>query len=88
MYDTAKASLLKHDKKHQVWFDPNDQMLRDLRIKRDQPHQRVLQIRDTRSPVKAYRDACIILQKYARAQKSEWWERKAEELQRALTGTT
>ena len=36
VYDTAKASLGKHDQKHQDWFYPNDQMLRDLMAKRDQ----------------------------------------------------
>ena len=36
VYDTAKASLGKHDKQHQDWFDSNDQMLRDLIVKRDQ----------------------------------------------------
>ena len=51
--------------------------------KRDQAHQRVLQIRSTRSAVQAYKDACRILQKYTRSRKSEWWEMKAEELQRA-----
>ena len=71
--DTAKASLGKHEKKHQEWFDPNDQILRDLMSKRDQGHQRVLQIRSTRSAVQAYKDACRILQKYTRARKSEWW---------------
>ena len=29
VYDTAKASLGKLEKKHQDWFDPNDQILRD-----------------------------------------------------------
>ena len=51
--------------------------------KRDQAHQRVLQIRSTRFAVQAHKDACKILQKYTRAQKSEWWEMKVEELQRA-----
>ena len=51
--------------------------------KRDQAHQRVLQIRSTRSAVQAYKDACRILQKYTRVRKSERWELKAEELQRA-----
>ena len=51
--------------------------------KRDQAHQRVLQIRSTRSAVQAYKDACILLQKYTRARKSEWWVMKAGELQRA-----
>ena len=83
VYDTAKASLGKHEKNHQDWFDPNDQILRDLMAKRDQAHQRVLQIRSTRSSVQAYKDACRILQKYTRSRKSEWWELKAEELQRA-----
>ena len=82
VYDTAKASLGKHDKKHQDWFDPNDQMPRDLMSKRNQAHQRVLQIRSTRSAVEAYKDACSILQKYTQARTSEWWEMKAEELQR------
>ena len=40
VYDTAKASLGKHEK-HQDWFDTNDQILRDLMAKRDQAHQSV-----------------------------------------------
>ena len=56
VYDTAKASLGKHEKKHKNWFDPNDQILRDLMAKRDQTHQRVLQIRSTRSAVQAYKE--------------------------------
>ena len=83
VYDTAKSSLGKHDKKHKDWFDPNDQMLRDLIAKRDQAHQRVLQIRITRSAVEALKDACRILQKYTRARKSEWCGMKPEKLQRA-----
>ena len=51
--------------------------------KRDQTHQRVLQIRSSRSAVEAYKDACRILLRYTQARKSEWWEIKAEEPQRA-----
>ena len=83
MYDTANASLGTHEKKHQDWFDPNDRIIQDLMAKRDQAHQRVLQIRSTRSVVEAYKDACRILQRYTLTRKSEWWEIKAEELQRA-----
>ena len=54
--------------------------------KRDHSLQRVLQIRSTRSAVQAYKGACRILQKYTQTQKSEWWEMKAEELQRAADG--
>ena len=66
VYDTAKSYLGKHEKKHQDWFDTNEQCLRDLMAKRDQTH------RSTRSAVEAYKDACIILQRYTRAQKFEW----------------
>ena len=37
MYDTAKAYLGKHEKKHQDWFDPNDHILLDLMAKRTKP---------------------------------------------------
>ena len=67
VYDTAKASLGKHDKKHQDRFDPDDQKLLDVMTKGDQAHQRVLQIRSTRSAVEAYKNVCRILQKYT------WW---------------
>jgi len=83
VYNTAKTSLGKPDRKHQDWFDPNDQELQNLMRKRDQAHQRVLQTRSTRSTVAAYKDACRLLQKRTRAMKSHWWEMKAEELQRA-----
>ena len=76
-------SLGKHDNKHQDLFDPNDQILCVFMDKRDLSHQRVLQIRSTRSASEAYNDACRMRWKYTRAQKSEWWEMKSEELQRA-----
>ena len=81
--DIAKASLRKHYKKHKDWFDPTDQMLPGLMVKRDKPHKKVLQIRSTRSAVEADNDTCRILHKYTRACKSERWEMKANELQRA-----
>ena len=64
VYDTAKASLGKHEKKHQDWFGPNDQILLDLMAKMDHAHQRVVQIRSTKSAVQALKDVCRILQKY------------------------
>ena len=77
--DTAKASLGKHEKKHKDWFDPNDQILQDLMAKIGQAHQRVLQIRSTRSTIEACKYACRILQRYTR---TEWWKMKADELKR------
>ena len=83
VYNTAKTYLGKPDRKHQDWFDPNDQKLQTLMSRRDQAHQRVLQTRSTRSTTTAYKDACKLLQKRTRALKSDWWERKAVEPQRA-----
>ena len=80
VYNTAKTYLGKPDKKHQ---DPNDQELQTLMSRRDQAHQRVLQTRSTRSTTTAYKDACRLLQKRTRVLKSDWWESKAVELQRA-----
>ena len=83
VYNTAKTYIGKPDRKHQDWFDPNDQELQTLMSRRDQAHQRVLQTRSTRSTTAAYKDSCRLLQKRSRALKSDWWERKAVELQRA-----
>ena len=83
VYNTAKTFLGKPDRKHQDWFNPNDQELQNLMSRRDQSHQRVLQTRSPRSTIAAYKDACRLLQKRTRALKSEWWEMKAEELQRS-----
>ena len=83
VYNTARASLGKPDRKHQDWFDPSDQELQHLMEKRDQAHQRVIQTRSTRSTAAAYKDACRLLQRHIRAMKTDWWEIKAEELQRA-----
>ena len=82
VYNTTKTYLGKPDRKHQNWFDPNDQELLTLVSRRDQAHQRVLQTRSTKSTTAAYKDACSLLQKRTRALKSDLWERKAVELQR------
>ena len=83
VYNTAKPCLGKTERKHQDWFDPTDQELQTLMSRRNQAHQRVLQTRSTSSTTAAYKNACRVLQKRTRALKSEWWERKAVELQRA-----
>ena len=83
VYNTAKTYLGKPDRKHQHWFDPNDQELQTLMTKRGQAHQRVLQTRSSRSTTAAYKYVYTLLQKCTRALKSDWWERKAVELQRA-----
>ncbi|KAK2172277.1 hypothetical protein NP493_975g04040 [Ridgeia piscesae] len=70
VYNTAKTYLCKPDRKHQDWFDPNDQKIQTLMSRRDQAHQRVLQTRSTRSTTAAYKDACRLLQKRTRTLKS------------------
>ena len=81
VYKTAKTYIGKPDRKHQEWFDSNDQEQQTLMSRRDQAHQRVLQNRSTRSTTATYKDACRLLHKRTRALKSDWWERKAVELQ-------
>ena len=81
VYNTAKTYIRKPDRKHQDWFDPNDQELQTLMSRRDQVHQKVLQSRSTGTTIAAYKNACRLLQKRTRALKSDWWERKAVELQ-------
>ena len=54
VYNTAKTYLGKPDRKHQDWFDPNDQELQTLMSRRDQAHQRVLQ---TKNIVDAFSNA-------------------------------
>ena len=83
VYHTAKTYLGKPVRKHQDWFDPNDQELQTLMSRKDQAHQSVLQTRSTRSTTAAYKYASRVLQKRTRALKSDWWERKVVALQRA-----
>ena len=61
--DTAKASLGKHDKKHQDWFDPNDQMQRNLVVNGTNPTIECYRSKTkdplsklTRMPAKYYRN--------------------------------
>ena len=83
VYNTAKTYLGNPGRQIQDWFDPNDQELQILMSRRDQAHQRLLQTGSTRSTTAVYKGACRLLQKHTRALKSDWWERKAVELQRA-----
>ena len=53
--------LGKPDRKHQDWFDPNDQELQAFTRRRDQAHQRMLQTRSTRSSTAAYKDPYRLL---------------------------
>ena len=66
----------------QDWFDPNDQELQTL-MRRVQAHQSVLPTKSTRPNTAANKDACRLLQKRTSALKSDWWEKKVVELQRA-----
>ena len=83
VHNIAKTYLGKAERKHQDWLDPNDLELHTRMSRIDQAHHRELQTRSTRSTTAAETDACELLQKRTRALKSDWWERKAVELQRA-----
>ena len=83
VYNIANKVLGTPERKHQDWFDQNDQHLRDLLDRRDQTHQLTLQPRATRSSTTAYKHARATLQRYTRKLKTDWWEQKAKDLQRA-----
>ena len=53
VYNTANMYLGKPGRKHQDWFDPNNQKLDSLMSRRNQAHQRVLETRSTISTTAA-----------------------------------
>lgn len=77
----SKTILGKPARKHQYWFDHDDQDLRRLLDMRDHTHQKTLQARYTISTVAAYKDVCLQLQQHTHSFKTNWWDRKTEELQ-------
>ena len=62
----SRHILAKPDRKHQNWFDPNDQELQTLISGRDQAYQRVLQTNSSKSTTEPYKYACSLLQKRTR----------------------
>lgn len=80
--NTAKTVLGKPERRHQDWFDETDGELNRLMEMRNKAKARQLQI-NTRSTRANLVSARSQLQKYTRSLKSQWWERKAEELQHA-----
>ena len=79
VYNTTETYIGKPDKNTRTGSTPKTNSYR-----RDQAHQRVLQTRSNRSTTAAYKDGCRLLHKRTRALKSDWWERKAVELQRTV----
>ena len=81
-FGAANEILGKPERKHQDWFDEDDVELNKLLDERNKAKVKALQ-RRTRSNVDRLAQARSKLQKYTREKKSQWWEEKAEELQRA-----
>lgn len=81
IYNTALNVLDKPKRKHQDWFDAHDAYLLSLIATRNEARQQMLQ-RNTRSIQKKYSKAKRDLQAHTRKMKSEWWEKKAFDLQR------
>ena len=83
VYETASNTLGIPERKHQDWFDPEVSELLILMKKGNETHQRVLQTRSTRYTTTAFKEACRHLQMYTRKMKTNWWDKKAEHLQRS-----
>lgn len=81
VYEAAKKSVGKPERKHQDWFNQNDSHLQELLKKRDQAYKRTLQAQTTRASTAAYKNARAELQRYTRKMKTNWWEQKAKDLQ-------
>lgn len=82
VYDTALKVLAKPEKKHQDWFSDQDTTRRTQLEERSSEKAKQFQF-NTRSNRSRLAMAKRQLQKYTRKLKSDWWAKKAQELQQA-----
>lgn len=79
--DAGKEVLGKPPRRHQDWFDENNEEISKLIDAKNNAHKVLLSSRASRSKTETYRKTCRELQKGTRKLKTKWWEDKAEELQ-------
>ena len=81
-YETSQACLGKPERKHQDWFDEDDEELNRLLKERNQCRSSYLNVASRRNKANLTK-ARSNLQRYTRRMKSRWWEKKAEAIQTA-----
>ena len=80
VYDTAKEHLGNVKRKHEDWFDKNEEELGKIIEARNHARDKVMNV-NTRSAKAKLRKHKTLLQKRCRELKNEWWSDKAAELQ-------
>lgn len=80
VYNTSLEVLGKQQRKHQDWFDENSHYIETLIGKRNQTRLRLRFHLPTRSTTTEARETSRLLQIETKQLKSEWWQRKAEEI--------
>ncbi|XP_078593825.1 uncharacterized protein LOC144871797 [Branchiostoma floridae x Branchiostoma japonicum] len=83
VYSAAADTLGFVKRKHQDWFDENEEGIKMLIDKVHKAHAAHLDDNTNSTKKQVYQQARQLLQQRLRKMKNAWWERKAEELQAA-----
>ena len=81
VYKASFDSVGTTKRRHQDWFDENDQCIQSLLENKRVLHQMTLTQNATEAAKSRYRDACHEVQAKLRVMKDEWWDAKATEVQ-------
>lgn len=83
VYDTSKEVLGIRKKKHQDWFDDNDEIIGNLLASLRNRHQVWLADKSDRRKAEAYQSIRKSVRSSLGAMRDAWWDKKARELQAA-----
>ena len=81
IYKASFDSVGTTKRRHQDWFDENDQHIQNLLENKRTLHQMTLTPNASEEDKSRYRDACHEVQAKLRVMKDEWWDAKATEVQ-------
>ena len=83
MYESSSCVLGFVRRKHQDWFDENDETICDELKHMHDTHRAWIADKNSNLKKSLYKQARSSTQKHLRSMKEEWWRRKAQELQEA-----